>query len=679
MSAHTPLPRSARTRAPRDAVATVVAVLAALLAVVALSSPVSAANNPGITVNIAELQKADANGNVSDGFVRVGEVVRMNLTWDATGVVLAEGDSFTIELGSSLEAREPRSFPLTLNNAGGVPLANCDVTKPAITCTFTAEITRLQDEEGISNFKGDFWTLLMATAEESGETTTMMVNGTPTAVDLPGTGGIRAPRVPTYVPTTFFKVATPINAATTIMPWSVGFGTEHLEGRVPGFVADGVTTSTLVITENLGAGQTFVETPSSWNLVRASSSTSTTRVSLVNAAGRVYDAAGQDFTYTVSFNADKTVATMTITGVFQPETNYTVNVPSRINAGTAQEGVVYRNSVSIDGTDLTTAAQRYYSVNSGGSISMAPGFGNVEVTKVIDGEALDSVPAGTSFDVVVDYTLPRDASTYDGWTAPGTLNADGRTGTTTLTVTVGRGVQSDAFPMNTSLTLREDPTTASMADAATVVWGTPVFRVGNQTSDSTVTLTVGASTRAVSLSNTVSYGGILAVSKTVTGLADDVTAPRYAFDYVCGTMTGTIENVPGDGTVVPATPPQGIPEGTTCTVTERTDAAAVDGYDLTLPEPVEVTLARSTAGPTVAEFTNSYTPAVVPTPEPTVTPTATEQSTADDTASASDSASSEPGTPEGTLARTGVSVLVPVLGALAALSAGGILVRKRRQ
>ena len=61
-------------------------------------------------MSIAELQKADANGNVSDGFVRVGDVVKMSLTWDATGVVLAEGDSFTIELGPSLEAREPRSL-----------------------------------------------------------------------------------------------------------------------------------------------------------------------------------------------------------------------------------------------------------------------------------------------------------------------------------------------------------------------------------------------------------------------------------------------------------------------------------------------------------------------------------------------------------------------------------------
>ena len=174
--------------------------------------------------------------------------------------------------------------------------------------------------------------------------------------------------------------------------------------------------------------------------------------------------------------------------------------------------------------------------------------------------------------------------------------------------------------MNTSLTLSEDPSTASMADAATYVWGTPVFQIGNQSSDSTGTVAVGASTTAVRLSNTVSYGGVLAVSKTVTGLAEDVTAPTYAFEYVCGTVTGTIENVPGDGAVVLAAPSQGIPEGTTCTVTEQTDAADVDGYDLTQPEPVEVTLARSTDGPTVAEFTNTYVPVAAPTQGPSEPP-----------------------------------------------------------
>ena len=62
-----------------------------------------------------------------------------------------------------------------------------------------------------------------------------------------------------------------------------------------------------------------------------------------------------------------------------------------------------------------------------------------------------------------------------------------------------------------------------------------------------------------------------------------------------------------------------------------------------------------------------------PTLEPTVSLTATEQPIA------TVSASSKPGTPKGTLAETGASVLVPVLVAVAALGAGALLVRKRRQ
>ena len=56
-----------------------------------------------------------------------------------------------------------------------------------------------------------------------------------------------------------------------------------------------------------------------------------------------------------------------------------------------------------------------------------------------------------------------------------------------------------------------------------------------------------------------------------------------------------------------------------------------------------------------------------------MSPTATEQPTA------TVSVSSKPGTPKGTLAETGASVLVPVLVAVAALGAGALLVRKRRQ
>ena len=56
-----------------------------------------------------------------------------------------------------------------------------------------------------------------------------------------------------------------------------------------------------------------------------------------------------------------------------------------------------------------------------------------------------------------------------------------------------------------------------------------------------------------------------------------------------------------------------------------------------------------------------------------MSPTSTEQP------SATVSASAKPGTPKDSLAKTGASVLIPVLVAVAALGAGVLLVRKRRQ
>lgn len=680
MSIPASLSHSARPCAPRGVVATLVVALAALLAAVGLGAPSWAAPNTGIAISIAELQKADANGIVQGGFVRVGEVTKLSFTWDASQTVLAEGDSFSIELGSSFTMRTTAADDLTvIYNGQSVSIGTCEFATTALTCTFNSEVTRLQDE-GFTGFKGGGEFLMMATAVEPDETTTMKVNGVDTEVDLPGTGGIRAPRVPTYTPAKLGKSSTPINASTTTMPWSVVFGTEELQDKVAGFVADGTTVSTLVLTDTIGPGQSFVENLSSWALVQTTSSTSTTRVPLVNAAGRVYNTAGQSFTYTVSFNQDKSVATLTITGVFQPETNYAVGIPAAINAGTAQEGVIYRNSVAISGSDLSASGERYYNDTDKVTVTMEQGFGSFEIAKLIDGEAIDAVPAGTTFDVEVHYTLPNVASSYPSWQAPGTLSSDGRTGTVTLQVASGKTTAYEGtFPANTVITLSEDPSTASVADPLSIVWGTATFTIGGQ---ETPTFTVASqASRAVTLTNTADYAGTLAVSKTVTGLADDVTVPTYAFSYTCGEVTGTIEDVPGDGTVVSATPSEAIPEGTTCTVTEQTDAAAVDGYELAEPAPVEVTLARSTAGPTVAEFTNTYTPVAAPTPgpsgtptaEPTVSPTATGQPTA------TASASPIPARPRPTLARTGASVLVPVLVALAAVGGGALLVVRRRK
>ncbi|MDO4243461.1 MAG: DUF5979 domain-containing protein, partial [Actinomyces sp.] len=601
------LPSSVNPRRRRTPRTIAVALLAVLVAAVGVIAPGVAATNTGIAITIAGLLKSDANGQTTNGYIAVGDVAKISFTWDATNTTLADGDSFTIELGSNFEAREVKTIPMTVVHAGAqVTIGTCQITKPAITCTMNSEVERLR-AEGLTHFRGTGETLLFATAVTTAENTTMTVNGGAVEVDLPGTGGVRAAPLPTYRPANFAKASTPLSSASKQIPWSISFGTENLAATVPGFVADGVTVSTLTFTDTIGPGQTFITNPASWVLSHVSSATSTTRVSLVNAAGRVYNSPGEDFAYTVTFNEDLTVATMTLTGIFQPKTNYSLTSPNTVNAGSAQEGVVYRNSVTINGTSLTANGERYYNDTSKVSAALDPGFGGFEVSKYIEGTGLDHVPSGTTFDVVVSYTLPQTVSNYPRWTPPGTLNADGLTGTVTFKVVSGKiSVYPGAFPQGTVISLSEDPKTASVEFPDAYTWGTPVFKVGTQVRN---TFTIGDGTsQAVSLTNPVSTDpAVLAVSKTVTGLEAGVAAPTYSFTYTCGSVTGVINNVPADGTPVAATPSLPLLAGATCTVTENTSGTAVEGYDLTTPDPVTVQLRPKAEVQTVAAVTNTYT------------------------------------------------------------------------
>ncbi|WP_139738828.1 DUF5979 domain-containing protein [Actinomyces wuliandei] len=600
-----PSQHAATPRAVARGVAACLLALALLLTMLtALTAPARAAQNLDIDVTVTSLDKSDANGNVQSGFLRVGDVAKLAFTWDAGDTDVSSGDYFSIDLGNAFRNREyPRTNPMTVTVGGQqVTIGSCQLQEHTITCTFNDEVETVK-EQGGSLLRGSGEALLIAAQVVEAETVDMDLNGTTTAVDLPGTGGILPQAQPTYRPAAFSKVATPLAATSTTVPWSITMGAAHLESVLPGFVADGTTESTVVLTEEAGPGQAFVTNLNSWVFRRASSAESATSLNLVNAAGRVYNSPGEDFTYTVEFNDDATVATMTITGIFQPDTNYSLSAPASINSGTAVEGVIYRNSVTLEGADVTANAERYYTDSFKIAVELANGFGGFEITKYLDGQALDEIAAGTTFDVDVAYTLPQAASEYTGWTPPGTLADDGLTGTTTLTVTMGKvTVYPGSFPAGTQITLTEDPATAS-PDASAYQWGDPVFRIGNRVTD---TFTVGNRTStALGLTNTADYKpGTLAVAKTVTGL--ESAAPRtYSYSYTCGGLTGTISNVPGDGTPVEADAT--IPAGTECTVTEDVDAAAMDGYDLAAPDPVTVTVLPSEEAVTEAAFTNAYT------------------------------------------------------------------------
>ncbi|MDO4790980.1 MAG: DUF5979 domain-containing protein [Buchananella hordeovulneris] len=97
--------------------------------------------------------------------------------------------------------------------------------------------------------------------------------------------------------------------------------------------------------------------------------------------------------------------------------------------------------------------------------------------------------------------------------------------------------------------------------------------------------------------------GTFHVKKTVTGIpAAAAAAKDYTFNWTCGQESGTI-TAKGDGAAVAAG--QQFPTGTECTVTEDAAAAAVRGYELTVPAAQTFTIA--TGDDHEAAFANAYT------------------------------------------------------------------------
>ncbi|VEG29676.1 DUF7926 domain-containing protein [Actinomyces howellii] len=470
----------------------------------------------------------------------------------------------------------------------------------------------------------------------------MTVNGSQTvSVDLPGTGGISGVVPTTYVPLRLSKMSSVIGP-TSSMVWEVNFGTPYITQQLAAagtpITVDGSIRQTITFTDTLGPGQAFSTDMSRWAIMVRNSAAepSLTGIRVTNAAGTDLNTTSGDFDMSVSI--DGQVATITVTGPFAENTNYKITYPVTFTSqsGTASVGVHYENTAALDGTAATASFERNYVESFKVTVDMAAGYGGFEVLKTLTGSGLDSVPAGTTFDVTVDYTLPAAASVYaaEGWTAPGTLNADGTTGSTTMKVVIGRtSTYPGTFPKGTVVSLCEDTSSASPASAG-YSWGTPVFKVG---STATSTLTVGDQTStAVSLTNTATALGTFEVVKTASG-AEGAAAKDYSFSYTCTDgQSGTV-SAKGDGVAVPAGASFAL--GTECTLTEDEASAAIEGYTLSAPAAQTVTISSATT-PVTATFTNSYT--LIPTPTPTPTPTASESASESASAIPSESASAAP-------------------------------------
>ena len=586
--------------------------LLTLLASMIVPLQAQATVNADINLSGLALVKSDRSGNdfPSEGLT-TQDVAKLAYTWDATNTTVNPGNYFSIDLGANFKNLEnPKTVPLNLPyNGTPTEVGACKLTEKTMECTFSEKVEELK-AAGFKDFKGSGQALLLITQATTAQSVDMTVNGSQkVSVRLPGAGGIKGPAARSYTALKFSKVSSVITSASSTMTWEVNFGSDYIKeqlakGDSP-ITSDGQTRETITITDTLGSGMAFSGDKNKWylGLRNSAAEPGISGVSLTSAAGKDLSAKYGDFDLDVDIQGQ--VATIKVTGPFAPESNYRISYPVTFTSqnGKAIAGAQYTNAASLDHSEAHGEFTRSYADSFKVTVDMAPGFGGFEVSKTLGGAALDAVDvANTTLPVKVDYVLPGPASGYTGWQAPGTLNADGLSGTAVLNISIGKtNTFQGTFPKGTVVTLSEDTGQASPAPSG-YAWGKPVFAVG-RTETNTLTIGDRVSTK-VTLNNTADVAkapGTFQVTKTVTGAqAGD---KEFSFAYICTDGTEGTLKAKADGEAV--TGPK-VPTGTQCTVTEDAKTAAIDGYTLTAPEAQSVTVKDPAEPVATAAFTNSY-------------------------------------------------------------------------
>ena len=612
------VPADLRRVVPRGQSPATWLVLLTLLLSTIVPLQAQAAVNTDVALSDLALIKSDRDGNDAPGeALTTQDVAKLSYTWDATKTTVTPGDSFSIDLGAHFKNLEnPKTVPLNIPfNGTSTEVGACRLTERTMECTFNEKVEELK-AAGFKEFKGSGQALLLITQPTTAASVDMTVNGNQkVSVRLPGSGGIKGPAARGYTALKFSKVSSVITSASSAMTWEVNFGSDYIKeqltkGGTP-ITSDGQTRGTITITDTLGSGMIFNNDKSRWylGLRNSAAEPSISGVSLTNAAGKDLSAKYGDFDLDVDIQGQ--VATIKVTGPFAPESNYRISYPVTFTSqnGKAIAGVRYTNAASLDHSDARGEFTRSYTDSFKVTVAMAPGFGGFEVTKTLGGTALDAVDvANTTLPVKVDYVLPGPAGDYAGWQAPGTLNADGLSGTAVLDISIGKtNTFQGTFPKGTVVTLSEDTSQASPAPSG-YTWGKPVFAVGRTTTN---TLTIGdrVSTKVI-LNNTADVAkapGTFQVTKTVVGpeAAAGARDKDFAFTYTCSDGQSGQVSAKGDGAAAQAGAT--FPQGTTCTVKEDIESARLDGYTLTAPAEQTVTVKDPAEPIATAAFTNSYT------------------------------------------------------------------------
>ena len=614
--------RSLLSRAVSSRVAGVaVALLAALgIVVQGLAAPAVADVNPQIEITNVSLTKVNAANEPQTGPLNVDSLALLKFDWKASTAQVHEGDSFTITLPPEVQFNSILAIPMKYGNT---EVGSCTVDGQTFTCTFGSGITSLM-QSGYRDVSGKAQYQLSVKRSTTLEELPFVINGDKTVqVDLPGTGGIIVGQSKYNPDKRIYKGYTgSMKEGDTKATWLFHFGGPSLQQAL-NLTFDGQTKQTITFKDTLGAG---MKCPLQSVILYAVDSEENPSQSFELDNGLEPGPKTTDqgaFEVTGKCDEPKADGTTPITfevkGPFRAKTNYQVSYSTLFTGddGKALPGTDYTNTVSADGTTITSTNTVSFVAAGFVTVSMRQGEGTFSITKKIASDYANQVAAGVSFDVAFDYELPAGttANQYPNWTPPAnSLNDDQRTGTATMKVTRGQTISFPIpFPTGTVISnLREDISKANRALPDGYVWKDPKFTIG---STATTSLTIGdQTTTKVDLLNTVGVGVAdngFQVVKKASG-AEGAAAKKFSFSYTCTlpnntTKSGQIADVPGDGT--PVESPEEFPVGTTCEVTEDTAGAGIDGYTLDSAghDTQSVTIGQVSAPTVTATFTNTYT------------------------------------------------------------------------
>lgn len=590
------------------------AVIAAILTIVSLlgaslvnPSVAHAVQTPGYTVS---------NIVVNNKALAAGQNVRRQLTpmtFDWSGEALnrtpKEGEGFEVAFPPQLQIAGSSLGKLDLIFEGK-KIGDCNLSNGAtslISCVFDSGVNDITSKEvkGSGELK-----VIASTARReayTADTIDFQVNGAPVVASIPG--GIAKAADARYQPSKLSKYSTPIGERNKAVPWSIAFNPSLLAATVPSLGTPGNGNLTYRFIDTMGEGydyETLLQgNPWTLQMVNSQDNPSMPAKRLADTNG----ASDPDYPgFSITVTGSGRNREVTVTGPFQPDTNYRLSVPGKL-PGTAIPGIAYTNDVRIDGTNETASGTISYIKTAKVILAMRDGYGAVSIVKRVLGPAAASVPTTTKYPVTINFTLPNGKTVADfpEWTdKPAGLNPSDTSGSVTFSEVVAGSFTNvpNTFPAGTTMTFEETPPAVP-----NIQWNTA------KTTFEPKTLTVQEKQQSeLSVSNVAQYAdGTFQVKKTIADPKPANAPQSVKLFYQCNTdsvdgavkantdteLTANTDGTPVDGA--------SFPVGTECKVTREADADIAGHALKTDGLNTAVTLKEGKAADNIATVTNTYT------------------------------------------------------------------------